>query len=53
VGDLLRLEMRFPEDLVFGQGRVVRLAGGGQYGIEFFALEDDGRERITRFVETL
>lgn len=53
VGDLLRLEMRFPEDLVFGQGRVVRLAGPGQFGVEFFALEDDGRERIHRFVETL
>jgi DNA-binding response OmpR family regulator len=53
VGDMLRLEMRLPEDLVFGQGRVVRLAGPGQYGVEFFALEDDGRERIARFVDTL
>jgi DNA-binding response OmpR family regulator len=53
VGDMLRLEMRLPEDLVFGQGRVVRLAGPGQFGVEFFALEDDGRERIARFVETL
>lgn len=52
VGDMLRLEMRLPEDLVFGQGRVVRLAGPGQYGVAFVRLDERAAQVVRRFVET-
>lgn len=36
---------------IVGCGRVVRRASTGGYGVEFYGLEGDGKERIRRFVE--
>ena len=35
---------------VRGQGRVVRLAGKGRYGIEYVSVDDSGREKLRRFL---
>jgi len=36
---------------IVGAGRIVRHAGRRRFGVEFYDLEGDGRERVRRFVE--
>ena len=36
---------------IVGTGRIVRQAGKGRFGLEFYGLEGDGRERVRMFVE--
>jgi hypothetical protein len=49
----LDFDIRLPGgDALAGCGRVVRLAGLGQYGVEFAALSADAADAVLRFVET-
>jgi len=52
LGTDLDFVVQLPDDLgpVLGCGRVMRVAGPGSHGVEFYALEGDGAERIERFV---
>jgi DNA-binding response OmpR family regulator len=53
LGDELELDVRLPGgDAFSGAGRVVRLAGPGQYGVEFARLDASCAEVVRRFVET-
>ncbi len=44
------IQMPVPWPPIVGCGRVLRIAGPGSYGVEFYALEGDGAHRIARFV---
>ena len=44
------IQMPDPASPVLGCGRVMRWAGPGSSGVEFYALEGDGAERIAQFV---
>jgi len=44
------IQMPGADSPVLGCGRVMRLAGPGSSGVEFYALEGDGAERIAQFV---
>jgi DNA-binding response OmpR family regulator len=53
VGDDLELEIPIDEgeeDMLKVEGRVVRQAGAGQFGVEFRSLEDSLRKRLRAFV---
>ncbi len=52
LGTDLDFVIQLPAELgsVLGCGRVMRMAGPGSYGVEFYALEGDGPARIERFV---
>jgi DNA-binding response OmpR family regulator len=53
LGEGLEFDVRLAGGDVFGgHGRVVRLAGPGQYGIEFEHLDERAAEVVRRFVET-
>jgi DNA-binding response OmpR family regulator len=54
VGDQIRISFALPSGgkRVSGTAWVVRAAGPGCWGIEFFYLEDDGLDRVRRFVES-
>jgi DNA-binding response OmpR family regulator len=53
LGAELDFDIRLPGgDTLAGCGRVVRLAGPGQYGVEFAALAADAADAVLRFVET-
>jgi DNA-binding response OmpR family regulator len=53
LGSELELDVRLPGGDTFGGGgRVVRLAGPGQYGIEFARLDAHASEVVRRFVDT-
>ena len=50
---LFDLEAQLPghDDPVPAQGRVVRQAGPGQFGVQFLRLGDEARQRIESFVQ--
>ena len=52
VGDEIQLSFQIPESQaqVKAAARVVRLAGPGQYGVEFRRVEGDASERLRAFV---
>jgi CheY-like chemotaxis protein len=52
IGDDLDVSFRLPDSDAFirGTGRVVRQAGRTQFGLEFYGLESDGRERIAAYI---
>ena len=50
---LLQFKLPEGEHLVRGRAHVVRLAGTGQYGLEFTGLEPDAPPRILRYLESL
>jgi DNA-binding response OmpR family regulator len=52
VGEEVDLEALLPgdEDPLPAQGRVVRQAGPGQFGVQFLRLGDEARQRIESFV---
>jgi hypothetical protein len=52
VGDEIQLRFQIPdsESTVATTGRVVRVAGAGQYGVEFRRVEPDASERLRAFV---
>ncbi len=54
IGDDLRLEFELPggRGRVCGTGTIVRQAQLGQFGVELTHIEDDGRVRIKRYVES-
>ena len=53
LGAELDFDIRLPGgDTLAGSGRVLRLAGPGQYGVEFAALSADAADAVLRFVET-
>jgi len=53
VGEEVDLEVDLPghAEPLPAQGRVVREAGPGQFGVQFLRLEDHARQRIDSFVE--
>lgn len=55
VGDDLALQFALPgsPDFIRTNGRVVRQAGPGQFGIQFEELEGGAKERIRRFTQGL
>lgn len=53
LGSELEFDIRLPGgDAFAGSGRVVRLAGPGQYGVEFARLDPPAADVVRRFVET-
>jgi CheY-like chemotaxis protein len=52
VGDEIQLRFQIPdsESTVATTGRVVRVAGAGQYGVEFRRVESDASKRLHAFV---
>ena len=53
VGEEVDMEAMLPgiEEPVPAQGRVVRQAGPGQFGVQFLRLGDEARQRIESFVQ--
>jgi len=52
VGDELAMEMRLPgeENAIEAEGCVVRVAGPGQFGVQFTSIDEAARDRIRCFV---
>jgi len=52
VGTDVDLRFALPEEPepILGTAQVVRIAGRGRYGLEFYGLEGEGVERVRRFV---
>ena len=56
VGDDLQLEIQLDDDeeqILRVGGRVVRLGGSGQFGVEFLNTDESLKERIKAFVDSL
>jgi hypothetical protein len=53
MGSDLEFDVRLPGGASFGGGgQVVRLAGPGQYGVEFSRLDAHAADAVRRFVQT-
>jgi len=53
VGDSISFAFRVPGALIAGRARIVRQAGGGQFGVCFESLEGQGRAKIEAFIASL